>query len=163
MVSHGLMTALFFAVIGMIYERTHTRQLDELGGLMKVMPFVSIVMFIAGLSSLGLPGLSGFVAEMTIFVGGWERVSPVYRVSTIIAAMSIVVTAVYVLRAIGKTVMGPITNNEYLTLQDAAWHERTAAIVLIAGILAMGIAPGWIVELITPGAQVITERIGNLP
>jgi NADH-quinone oxidoreductase subunit M len=163
MVSHGLMTALFFAVIGMIYERTHTRQLDELGGLMKVMPFVSIVMFIAGLSSLGLPGLSGFVAEMTIFVGGWERVSPVYRVSTIIAAMSIVVTAVYVLRAIGKTVMGPITNNEYLTLQDAAWHERTAAIVLIVGILAMGIAPGWIVELITPGAQVITERIGNLP
>jgi NADH-quinone oxidoreductase subunit M len=163
MVSHGLMTALFFAVIGMIYERTHTRQLDELGGLMKVMPFVSVVMFIAGLSSLGLPGLSGFVAEMTIFVGGWERVSPVYRVSTIMAAMSIVVTAVYVLRAIGRTVMGPITNNEYLTLQDAAWHERTAAIVLIAGILAMGIAPGWIVELITPGAQAITERIGNLP
>jgi NADH-quinone oxidoreductase subunit M len=79
------------------------------------------------------------------------------------AAMSIVVTAVYVLRAIGRTVMGPITNNEYLTLQDAAWHERTAAIVLIAGILAMGIAPGWIVELITPGAQAITERIGNLP
>jgi NADH-quinone oxidoreductase subunit M len=163
MVSHGLMTALFFAVIGMIYERTHTRQLDELGGLMKVMPFVSVVMFIAGLSSLGLPGLSGFVAEMTIFVGGWERVSPVFRVSTIVAAMSIVVTAVYVLRAIGRTVMGPITNNEYLTLQDAAWHERTAAIVLIAGILSMGIAPGWIVELITPGAQAITERIGNLP
>jgi NADH-quinone oxidoreductase subunit M len=163
MVSHGLMTALFFAVIGMIYERTHTRQLDELGGLMKVMPFVSVVMFIAGLSSLGLPGLSGFVAEMTIFVGGWERVSPVYRVSTIIAAMSIVVTAVYVLRAIGKTVMGPVTKIEYLTLSDAGWHERMAAIVLIAGILAMGIVPGWIVELISPGAQAITERIGNLP
>lgn len=163
MVSHGLMTALFFAVIGMIYERTHTRQLDELGGLMKVMPFVSTVMFIAGLSSLGLPGLSGFVAEMTIFVGGWERVSPVYRVSTILAAISIVVTAVYVLRAIGRTVMGPVTKTEYLTLTDAGWHERTAAIVLIAGILAMGIAPGWIVELITPGAQAITERIGSLP
>ena len=163
MVSHGLMTALFFAVIGMIYERTHTRQLDELGGLMKVMPFVSTVMFIAGLSSLGLPGLSGFVAEMTIFVGGWERVSPVYRVSTILAAMSIVVTAVYVLRAIGRTVMGPVAKTEYLTLSDAGWHERTAAIVLIAGILAVGIAPGWIVELITPGAQAITERIGSLP
>jgi NADH-quinone oxidoreductase subunit M len=163
MVSHGLMTALFFAVIGMIYERTHTRQLDELGGLMKVMPFVSTVMFIAGLSSLGLPGLSGFVAEMTIFVGGWERVSPVYRVSTILAAMSIVVTAVYVLRAIGRTVMGPVTKTEYLTITDAGWHERTAAIVLIAGILAMGLAPGWIVELITPGAQAITERIGSLP
>ena len=79
MVSHGLMTALFFAVIGMIYERTHTRQVNEMGGLLKTMPFISTVLFITGLCSLGLPGLSGFVAEMTIFVGSWEhadRVSP---------------------------------------------------------------------------------------
>ncbi|MEI9957774.1 MAG: proton-conducting transporter membrane subunit [Ferruginibacter sp.] len=73
MVSHGLMTALFFAVIGMVYERTHTRQVDEMGGLLKVMPFISTVLFIVGLCSLGLPGLSGFVAEMTIFVGSWGK------------------------------------------------------------------------------------------
>ena len=69
MVSHGLMTALFFAVIGMIYERTHTRQVNEMGGLLKVMPFITTVLFIVGLCSLGLPGLSGFVAEVTVFMG----------------------------------------------------------------------------------------------
>ena len=68
MVSHGLMTALFFAVIGMIYDRTHTRQVAQLGGLMKMMPFISTVFVIAGLCSLGLPGFSGFVAEMTVFM-----------------------------------------------------------------------------------------------
>src|SRR5205814_9759998 len=73
MVSHGLMTALFFAGIGMIYDRTHTRQVNEMGGLMKVMPFISTVFVIVGLCSLGLPGLSGFVAEMTVFVGSWEN------------------------------------------------------------------------------------------
>jgi NADH-quinone oxidoreductase subunit M len=116
MVSHGLMTALFFAVIGMIYERTHTRMVAEMGGLMKVMPFVTTVMFIAGLCSLGLPGFSGFVAEMTVFMGGWERAGTFYRVATVLACMSIVVTAVYILRAIGSTAMGPITNEKFMAL-----------------------------------------------
>src|SRR5664279_6543347 len=73
MLSHGLMTALFFAVIGMIYERTHTRQVNEMGGLLKVMPFIATTLFIVGLCSLGLPGLSGFVAEMTILMGSWQH------------------------------------------------------------------------------------------
>jgi NADH-quinone oxidoreductase subunit M len=73
MVSHGLMTALFFAAIGMIYSRTHTRMVAQLGGLLKVMPFISAVFVIAGLCSLGLPGLSGFVAEMTVFMGSWQN------------------------------------------------------------------------------------------
>src|SRR5207249_2956895 len=100
MVSHGLMTALFFAVIGMIYDRTHTRQVSEMGGLMKVTPFISTVLFIVGLCSLGLPGLSGFVAEVTVFVGSWEKAGTFYRVATIAACLSIVVTAVYILRAV---------------------------------------------------------------
>ncbi|MEI2748555.1 MAG: NADH-quinone oxidoreductase subunit M [Ferruginibacter sp.] len=108
MVSHGLMTALFFAVIGMIYERTHTRQVNEMGGLLKVMPFASTVLFIVGMCSLGLPGLSGFVAEMTVFVGSWERTGMFYRIATIAACMSIVVTAVYILRAVSRTAMGPV-------------------------------------------------------
>src|SRR6185369_11790057 len=73
MVSHGLMTALFFAAIGMIYSRTHTRLTEQLGGLLKMLPFISTVFVIAGLCSLGLPGLSGFVAEMTIFMGSWQN------------------------------------------------------------------------------------------
>jgi NADH-quinone oxidoreductase subunit M len=162
MVSHGLMTALFFAVIGMIYERTHTRMVAEMGGLMKVMPFVTTVMFIAGLSSLGLPGFSGFVAEMTVFIGSWERAGTFYRVATVLACMSIVVTAVYILRAIGATAMGPITNEKFKGLGDAEWNEKLAAIILIAGIVAMGVAPFWLNELVTPGTDLIMQKMGTL-
>src|SRR6476660_5916458 len=126
MVSHGLMTALFFAVIGMIYDRTHTRQVAQLGGLMKMMPFIATVFFIVGLCSLGLPGLSGFVAEMTVFMGSWQKADAFYRIATIAACMSIVVTAVYILRAIGQTVMGPIKTAGYLQLKDANWNEKLA-------------------------------------
>ncbi|MBS1598743.1 MAG: NADH-quinone oxidoreductase subunit M [Bacteroidetes bacterium] len=159
MVSHGLMTALFFAVIGMIYERTHTRNVSEMGGLMKVMPFISTIFFIAGFCSLGLPGFSGFVAEMTIFMGSWQNTGLFYRVATVAACMSIVVTAVYILRAIGQTVMGPIKNQDYLQLKDAKWNEKLAAIILILGIIAIGVAPFWLNDLVRPGAEIIMQRI----
>jgi NADH-quinone oxidoreductase subunit M len=159
MVSHGLMTALFFAVIGMIYDRTHTRMVGEMGGLMKVMPFITTVLFIVGLCSLGLPGLSGFVAEVTVFMGSWQYDDSFHRIATIVATMSIVVTAVYILRAIGTTAMGPIKNENYLLLKDAAWNEKLAAIILVAGIIAIGIAPGWLNDLLRPAAEEIMNRI----
>ncbi|GAB2810620.1 complex I subunit 4 family protein [Ferruginibacter profundus] len=158
MVSHGLMTALFFAVIGMIYERTHTRQVNEMGGLLKVMPFISTVLFIVGLCSLGLPGLSGFVAEMTVFVGSWENADAFHRIATIAACMSIVVTAVYILRAVGQTAMGPLKAG-YANVADAKWNEKLAAVILIVGILAIGIAPFWLNDLIKPGAEIIMQKI----
>lgn len=158
MVSHGLMTALFFAVIGMIYERTYTRQVKEMGGLLKVMPFISTVLFIVGFCSLGLPGLSGFVAEMTIFMGSWEHPDLFRRGATIIACMSIVVTAVYILRAIGKTAMGPL-KDEFKNLDDATWNEKAAAIILVAAILAIGLAPSWLNELIRPASEIIMQKI----
>jgi len=158
MVSHGLMTALFFAAIGMIYERTHTRMVAQLGGLLKVMPFISTVFVIAGLCSLGLPGLSGFVAEMTVFVGSWQNADTWYRVATILACASIVVTAVYILRATGKAIMGPMSN-AYDNLADARWNEKLAAGILVIGILAMGIAPFWIQDLVKPGTESIVQRL----
>ena len=158
MVSHGLMTALFFAVIGMIYERTHTRQVDEMGGLLKKLPFITTVLFIVGFCSLGLPGLSGFVAEMTIFMGSWEHNDSFYRVATIAACMSIVVTAVYILQAISKTAMGPIKES-YQHLTDATWNEKAAAIILLTGIIAIGVAPFWLQNLISPGAEIIMQKI----
>lgn len=150
MVSHGLMTALFFAVIGMIYERTHTRQVSQLGGLMKMMPFISTIFFIAGLCSLGLPGFSGFAAEMNIFIGSWQRVETFYRVATVIACMSIVVTAVYILRAAGSSLMGPVVNKDYHSLKDASWNERLSAVALIACIVIMGVLPFAVNNLISP-------------
>jgi NADH-quinone oxidoreductase subunit M len=161
MVSHGLMTALFFAVIGMIYERTHTRKVAEMGGLLKAMPFISTSFILAGLCSLGLPGLSGFVAEVTIFIGGFQRTETIYRIVTIVACASIVVTAVYILRATATTLMGGAVRQPGLSLNDAKWYERTASLVLLAGILIIGIAPFWITEIIHPGTEIIMDKIGS--
>jgi NADH-quinone oxidoreductase subunit M len=167
MVSHGLMTALFFAGIGMIYDRTHTRQLSQLGGLMKVMPFISTVFVIAGLCSLGLPGFSGFVAEVTVFMGGWQNADKFYRIATIIACASIVVTAVYILRAVGKAIMGPLVTpplstsgaGNFIRTADANWNEKWAAGLLIIGIVAIGVAPFWLNELVTPATETIIHKI----
>jgi len=161
MVSHGLMTALFFAVIGMLYDRTHTRLVGEMGGLLKVLPFISTLLFIVGFCSLGLPGLSGFVAEMTVFVGSWQNDDVFHRVATIAATASIVVTAVYILRAVAQTAMGPVTNEHFLLLKDAAWYERLAAILLVAAIVGIGIGPGWLADLLRPAAEIITNRIAG--
>ena len=161
MVSHGLMTALFFAAIGMIYTRTNTRLVAQLGGLLKVTPFISTVFVIAGLCSLGLPGLSGFVAEMTVFMGAWQNPDKWYRLATVLACASIVVTAVYILRATGKTVMGPM-NNAFEKITDATWNEKAAAGLLIIGILIIGLAPFLITDLINPGTEVIMKKILTL-
>lgn len=161
MVSHGLMTALFFAVIGMIYARTHTRKVSEMGGLLKTIPFISAAMFIAGFCSLGLPGLSGFPAEMTVFMGGWERPETIYRVATILACMAIVITAVYILRAIGSTVMGPIKHKQFEELPRAMWNEKLAAVILIAGIVIMGVLPFVLYKLVNPATQEIMKQIAT--
>jgi NADH-quinone oxidoreductase subunit M len=161
MVSHGLMTALFFAAIGMVYSRTHTRMIAQLGGLLKVVPFISTVFVIAGLCSLGLPGFSGFVAEMTVFMGSWQNPDGWYRLATILACASIVVTAVYILRATGSAIMGPITDNHYNSLTDARWNEKMAAGILVIGIVAIGVAPFWLYQLITPGTEYIMQHIGK--
>jgi len=158
MVSHGLMTALFFAAIGMIYDRTHTRWTAQLGGLLKVMPFISTVFVLAGLCSLGLPGLSGFVAEVTVFMGSWQNAEIGYRLATILSCASIVVTAVYILRAVGQTIMGPINDVHYLSLTDATWNEKFAAAILIIGIVAIGVAPFWLNNLISPATQNIIQH-----
>jgi NADH-quinone oxidoreductase subunit M len=158
MVSHGLMTALFFAAIGMIYNRTHTRLVAQLGGLLKVTPFISTVFVIAGLCSLGLPGLSGFVAEMTVFMGSWQNPDKWYRLATILACASIVVTAVYILRATGSTILGPMSS-AYEKLDDAKWNEKLAAVVLIIGIFVIGVAPFLINQLIGPGTDEIMNKV----
>ena len=159
MISHGIMTALFFALIGMIYGRTHTRYINEMGGLMKVMPFLAVCYVIAGLASLGLPGFSGFVAEMTIFVGAFQHIDVFHRVVTIIAVSSIVVTAVYILRVIGILLLGKIKNDHYLEITDAKWYEKLSTGVLIFSITAIGLAPLWLSELINNGLGPILDRL----
>lgn len=160
MLSHGLMTALFFALIGMIYSRTHTRMITEMGGLMRIVPFLGVCYVIAGLASLGLPGLSGFVAEMTVFVGAFEHADVFHRVMTIIAATSIVITAVYILRVVGKLLYGSVVNPVHLTLKDATWDERFAVICLIIAVAGIGLAPLWISDMINGSVLPVIGKLG---
>ena len=161
MLSHGLMTALFFAVIGMIYHRAGTRDVRYLGGLMKVVPFLAVSYVVAGLANLGLPGFSGFVAEMSIFIGSFENADTFHRACTIIACTSIVITAVYILRVVGKILFQKIPNPEFLKLKDATWDERLAVGGLIFCVAGLGTAPFWAQEIIYDAVGPIIQHIGN--
>ena len=139
-----------------------------MGGLLKVTPFIGTVFFIAGLCSLGLPGFSGFAAEMTVFMGSWQNADMWYRLATISACASIVVTAVYILRALGKVMWGELQiDGSQLTVHgetavafgDAEWNEKLAAVILIAGIVVIGVAPFLLQKLVDGGAEEITHNI----
>ncbi len=157
MLSHGLMTALFFALIGMIYGRAHTRDIRYLGGLMKIMPFLACGYVIAGLANLGLPGFSGFIAEMTIFVGSFENADTFHRTCTILACTSIVVTAVYILRVVGKILYQKVDypHCDTVMLTDATWDERVAVVCLIACVAGLGMFPLW-------ASNVINDAVGPI-
>jgi NADH-quinone oxidoreductase subunit M len=148
MLSHGLMTALFFALIGMIYGRTHTREITQMGGMMQIMPYLSVCYVIAGFASLGLPGLSGFVSEMTIFVGSFQHTDMFHRVFTIAACCSIVITAVYILRVVGKLLFGKVQDEHHRQLTDATWWERLSTATLIVAVAAIGCFPNFFAHLI---------------
>lgn len=157
--SHGFMTALFFALIGMIYGRTHTRDITKLGGLLKVIPFISAIYVIAGLASLGLPGFSGFVAEMNIFVGAFQHDDLFYRIATIVSVSAIVVTAVYILRVVGTMLMGPVKNPDFLTLYTVTWYEKTGILLLLIPIVGMGVAPLWLSNMILESVQPFIQGV----
>ena len=159
MLSHGLMTALFFAVIGMIYHRAGTRDVRRLGGLMKIMPFLAVAYVVAGLANLGLPGFSGFVAEMNIFIGSFQNADLFHRACTIIACTSIVITAVYILRVVGKILYQKVPNPEYLKLTDATWDERLAVGGLILCVAGLGMAPLWVQNIINDAVAPMIRHI----
>jgi len=157
--SHGLLTALFFALIGMIYGRTHTRDVAKLGGMMKILPFIGAIYVITGLAYLGLPGFSGFVAEMNIFVGAFQQPDMFNRVLTIIVVSSIVVTAVYILRLVGKVMMGPLLTNEVTDLPKATWYEKTGLLLLIIPVIAIGVVPFWLSDIIMKSLEPFIQGV----
>ncbi|MGP1596851.1 MAG: complex I subunit 4 family protein [Prevotella denticola] len=159
MLSHGLMTALFFACIGMIYHRAGTRDVRYLGGLMKVIPFLAVSYVVAGLANLGLPGFSGFVAEMTIFVGSFENAGMFHRVATIISCTAIVITAVYILRVVGKILFQAIPNKKFYELHDATWDERFAVGALIFCVAGLGLCPLFFENMIIDAVHPIFDHI----
>ncbi|WP_241675101.1 complex I subunit 4 family protein [Paenibacillus luteus] len=150
LVSHGLISALLFLIVGSIYERTGTTELNELGGLARSMPFLSGVLLAAGLASLGLPGLSGFVGEFLSLLGLFESM----RWLVAAAALGIVLTAVYVLRAVLKITYGPLPER-FGALRDARLVEAVPMIVLLAFILLLGCYP----SILTDTVQLSVEGL----
>jgi NADH-quinone oxidoreductase subunit M len=162
MISHGFITALFFSLIGMIYGRTHTRDIYKMGGLMKVMPILAGSYMVASFASLGLPGFSAFVAEMTIFVGAFQNPDIFYRITAVLVTSSIVITAVYILRAAGILLMGPIKNEEFKELSDSVWYEKVTLVILILSITVVGMAPLWLSNMITDSLTPMLQRFAAL-
>jgi len=143
MFSHGVMTALFFAMVGVIYSQSHVRDIAQLEGLAKRMGMTSAFFAVAGLASLGLPGLSGFVAELMVFIGVFKTYLPLGFLAVIGAA----ITAVYILRLLGKVFFGPL-DPRWERLADLSRREFFAALLLIGFLVLWGLYPWPIVELI---------------
>ena len=155
MFSHGMITGLLFVVVGLIYDRAHTRSVDELSGLAHVTPVIAVALVLAGLASLGLPAMSGFVAEVTVFLGAAGR----FEAPTILAVLGIVLTAGYILWMLQRVLFGPV-NERWLALPDAtAWWEQVPLAAMLAIIIAVGIYPARLVDVIDQGILPIASRL----
>jgi NADH-quinone oxidoreductase subunit M len=155
MFAHGVMAALFFAMIGNLYEKSHTRNIADFGGLANQVPILSVGFMLAGLASLGLPGLASFPAEFTIFVGAFG----VYKVFTILAISGIIFTAVYILRMLGKILYGP-RRVEWDKLTDIKGPEWVPLLVLGSVLIIFGIFPSLLMDLINSGVSSLFDRSG---
>jgi NADH-quinone oxidoreductase subunit M len=164
MLAHGFVTAAIFCLIGMLYARTHTRMIPEMSGLMARMPFLGVAFVIAGFAALGLPGLAGFAAELNIFLGGFASERPGAALATAFAILSIVASAIYILRATNKVFNGPLpagTAPALAGLTDADRVEKAAILILLACILAMGLMPGPIAALIDQSLRPILANLSR--
>jgi NADH-quinone oxidoreductase subunit M len=145
MFAHGIMTALFFALVGIIYERAHDREIFRMGGFAKVMPGVAVFFTLGCLSSLGMPGLAGFVAEFLVFLGVWQGEHGWWAVAGILGAW---LTAVYVLRATRAIFWGPGPNTRFADLSDARGTEWVALFTLAGCLILFGAFPNLLLEFI---------------
>ncbi len=179
MFSHGVMTALFFACVGMIYDRAHTRMMPELGGISKKMPWVAVAFIIGGFTSMGMPGLSGFVAELPIFLGVWRAKALdvsgypqwlswlsslaqqqwYFPAIALISAIAIVVTAAYVLRAVQKVFFGELPHEFEHHVGDVTVLDKTALSILVGLMILIGIYPTIMAPLIETGVMPILKLL----
>jgi NADH-quinone oxidoreductase subunit M len=157
MFSHGVMTALFFAVVGMVYDRAHTRDIPRLGGFRKFMPLVTLAFIVGGLVSMGMPLFSGFIAEFPIFMGVWGYQPWI----AIVAAISIVVTASYIIRIITKVFFGPVPDEFEGHISDVTVLDKVALVLLSAILIVVGIYPSIMVPLVQSGVDNILRLLGG--
>jgi NADH-quinone oxidoreductase subunit M len=172
MINHGLSTGALFIIVGMIYERRHTRDMDAFGGLWKVMPIYGALTLIVALSSMGLPGLNGFVGEFTILLGAWSAGSSGGSLGTPwfagLAALGVILAAVYILFMFQKMFLGPVTKDENKNLTDLNWREIVTLLPLIVFIFWIGLYPKPFFTLMAPAVDKLvailqTATMAGLP
>ncbi len=174
MVSHGIMTALFFAVVGMIYDRAHTRDMDTLHGMMKVLPWCMVAFTIGGLVSMGMPGLSGFVAEFPIFMGVWRGGSlnltdavlglnpaSYYPLVAIISVTGIVITAAYIIRAVGTVFLGEYDAHKWHDMRGLLAIDKLVLVMFVVCLIGIGIFPSVIAPIVQAGIEPVVTRLNE--
>lgn len=155
MVSHGFISGLLFALVGFVYSRTHTREIADMRGIGKRMPLVAIVFVVAGFGTAGLPALSGFVSELLVFLGAFDR----FRWIVTATVFGVVLSAAYMLWTIQRVFQGPLMER-WENLTDARhWWEQVPMAAMVAAMLVLGIYPAILTDMIAPSVRAITERV----
>jgi NADH-quinone oxidoreductase subunit M len=154
MFAHGIMAALCFALIGFIYDQTHTRMIPDLGGLAKQIPFISICFVIAAFASSGLPGFANFISEILIFFAAWNQ----YPILTCLAVFGIVITAVYMLRMVQNVFFGAL-KPEWAEIHDAQnFSTRLPYALLVLVLVVFGFWPSLLLNVIQPTTESLIQN-----
>lgn len=183
MFSHGVMTALFFACVGMVYDRAHTRDLPSLGGFMWKLPWVGTAFVLGGLVSMGMPGLSGFIAEFPILIGTWEAVPEgvlqsvqsgdpgwflenamaggYYAAIVIFVVLGIILTAAYVLRVAGQVFFGEFDEEKFPDVTDINVLDRITLLMLGFWLIFIGLSPGVLSDVIESGMEPVAQLLSS--
>jgi len=156
MVAHGVITGLLFVVIGIMYERTHTRDISKLGGLARQMPLMTTGLVFAGFASLGLPALAGFIAEITVFIGAFDR----FEWAVIASIFGVVLSAGYVLWTMERVVFGPVRHDWDHVTDQRAWWEHASVASLAALIVLLGVYPALLTDMMNPAVAAVVARVG---
>jgi NADH-quinone oxidoreductase subunit M len=157
MFSHGVMTALFFAVVGMVYDRAHTREIPELGGMARKLPLVAIAFIIGSLVSMGMPGFSGFIAEFPIFLGLWQTAPW----AAIIAVLGIVITAAYLMRVVGRVFFGEMPAKFEGHITPINLGDKVALFLMSGLVVLLGVLPAVMAPMIESGAEAVLRLVGG--
>ncbi len=155
MVNHGLSTGALFLMVGMLYNRRHTRQLADFGGLWKQIPIYGFLFLIVAMSSAGLPGLNGFVGEINILLGAFQTIRPF----AILGTLGIILAAWYLLSAVRQMLHGPLNKPENAAISDLKWREVLVLVPLVILFFVIGLFPNIFFDKINPSAQAIADAV----
>ena len=155
MLAHGVVTGMLFTSVGLMYERTHTREIARLGGLARQMPLITTGLVFAGFASLGLPALAGFVAEVTVFLGSFAR----YEWAVLLSLGGVVLSAGYILWTLQRTVFGPVRHDWDGVTDAHHWWEHAVVLGLAASVILLGVYPALMMDMIGPAMDPIVQRL----